>query len=86
MPLGYDKISKHTFGNKDFMTNAIDYLIDENGVIQARGKEVKLRPLDKIKTRDERTFWQILNIGLPVALVLVFGAILQWWRKKAYTF
>jgi ABC-2 type transport system permease protein len=84
MPLGYDKISKHTFGNKDFMLNAIDYLIDENGVIQARGKEVKLRPLDKIKTRDERTFWQILNIGLPVGLVLIFGFTLQWWRKKAY--
>jgi ABC-2 type transport system permease protein len=84
MPLGYDKISKHTFGNKDFMLNAIDYLIDENGVIQARGKEVKLRPLNKIKTRDERTFWQILNIGLPVGLVLIFGFTLQWWRKKAY--
>ncbi len=85
MPLGYDKISKHTFGNKDFMMNTIDYLIDENGVIQARGKEVKLRPLDKIKARDERAFWQILNIGLPVALVLIFGVILQWWRKKTYT-
>ncbi|WP_394990682.1 gliding motility-associated ABC transporter substrate-binding protein GldG [Emticicia sp.] len=84
MPLGYDKISKHTFGNKDFMMNAIDYLIDENGVIQARGKEVKLRPLNKLRTRDERTFWQILNIGLPVGLVLVFGFILQWWRKREY--
>ncbi len=84
MPLGYDKVSKHTFGNKDFMMNAIDYLIDENGVIQARGKEVKLRPLDKIKARDERTFWQVLNIGLPVGLVLIFGFILQWWRKREY--
>ena len=84
MPLGYDKVSKHTFGNKEFMMNAIDYLIDENGVIQARGKEIKLRPLDKIKTRDERTFWQILNVGLPVGLVLLFGFILQWWRKNRY--
>jgi ABC-2 type transport system permease protein len=84
MPLGYDKVSKHTFGNKDFMMNTIDYLIDENGVIQARGKEVKLRPLDKIKTRDERTFWQVLNIVLPVGLVLIFGFMLQWWRKREY--
>lgn len=84
LPLGYDKISKHTFGNKDFMLNAVDYLIDEDGVIQARGKEVKLRPLDKIKTRDERIFWQILNIGLPVGLVLILGFILQWWRKREY--
>lgn len=84
LPLGYDKTTQHTFGNKDFVMNAIDYLIDEDGVIQAKGKEVKLRPLDKLRTRDERTFWQILNIGLPVGLVLIFGFILQWWRKRNY--
>lgn len=85
-PLGYDKTTQHTFGNKDFVMNAIDYLIDEDGVIQAKGKEVKLRPLDKLRTRDERTFWQILNIGLPVALVLLFGFILQWARRRNYGF
>lgn len=84
LPLGYDKTSQHLFGNKDFVMNAIDYLIDEDGVIQAKGKEVKLRPLDKLRTRDERTLWQILNIGLPVGLVLIFGFILQWWRKRNY--
>lgn len=84
LPLGYDKTTQHTFGNKDFVMNAIDYLIDEDGVIQAKGKEVKLRPLDKLRTRDERTFWQILNIGLPVGLVLIFGFILQWLRKRNY--
>jgi len=84
LPLGYDKTTQHTFGNKDFVMNAIDYLIDEDGVIQAKGKEVKLRPLDKIRTRDERTFWQILNIGLPVVSVLLFGFILQWVRRRNY--
>lgn len=84
LPLGYDKTTQHTFGNKDFVMNAIDYLIDEDGVIQAKGKEVKLRPLDKLRTRDERTFWQILNIGLPVGLVLLFGFILQWARHRNY--
>jgi ABC-2 type transport system permease protein len=59
-------------------------LIDENGVIQARGKEVKLRPLDKIRSRDERNYWQILNLALPLALVLILGVILQWWRKNKY--
>ena len=82
----YDKTTQHTFGNKDFVMNAIDYLIDENGVIRAKGKEVKLRPLNKIRTRDERTFWQILNIGLPVGLVLLFGFILQWVRRRNYGF
>lgn len=85
LPLGYDKITQHTFGNKDFVMNAIDYLIDEDGVIQAKGKEVKLRPLDKLRVRDERTYWQVLNIALPVGLVIILGFILQWWRKREYT-
>lgn len=84
LPLGFDKYSKHTFGNKDFVMHAIDYLVDENGVISARGKEITLRPLDKVKARDERTKWQVLNLILPIGLVVGFGAIRQWWRRRKY--
>lgn len=84
MPLGYDKVSQHTFGNMDFVMNAVDYLIDNNGVITARSKEVKLRPLDTIKTRAERLFWQGLNIGLPLAFLAVFGAITFLVRKQKF--
>ncbi len=84
MPLGYDKVSQHTFGNMDFVMNAVDYLIDDNGVITARSKEVKLRPLDTIKIREERLFWQGLNIGLPLAFLAVFGAITFVVRKQKF--
>jgi ABC-2 type transport system permease protein len=84
MPLGYDKVTQHTFGNMDFVMNAVDYLLDDNGVITARGKEVKLRPLDTIKIREERTFWQSLNIGLPLLLLACFGGIVLFVRKRKY--
>ena len=84
LPLGFDKLTQHIFGNQDFVMNAIDYLVDENGVITARGKEIKIRPLDKLKTRDERTKWQIINLVIPSLIVLLFGAIRFWWRKKKY--
>jgi ABC-2 type transport system permease protein len=84
MPLGYDKVTQHTFGNMDFVMNAVDYLLDDNGVITARGKEVKLRPLDTIKIREERTFWQSLNIGLPLLLLACFGGIILFVRKRKY--
>lgn len=84
LPLGYDKYSRYTFGNRDFVMNAIDYLVDENGVISARGKEVKLRPLDNVKARDERTKWQSLNLILPVGLVSIFGGLRQWMRRRRY--
>ncbi|UBM57409.1 gliding motility-associated ABC transporter substrate-binding protein GldG [Marinilongibacter aquaticus] len=83
LPLGFDKLSKHTFGNQDFLLNAVDYLIDENGVITARGKEVKLRPLDAIKSRDQRFHYQLINLVLPVSVVLLFGLLNFWfWRRR----
>jgi len=86
LPLGFDKTTQHVFGNKDFVLNAIDYMIDENGVIQARGKEIKLRPLDKLRTRDERTKWQIINIALPLGIVILFGIILYMLRKRKFAY
>lgn len=86
LPLGFDKTTQHVFGNKDFVMNAIDYMIDENGVIQARGKEVKLRPLDKLRTRDERTKWQTINIALPLGVVILFGIILYMLRKRKFAY
>lgn len=84
MPMGFDRTTQHTYGNKDFVMNAVDYLIDDNGVITARSKEVKIRPLDLIKTQEDRTFWQLMNIGLPLLLVAAFGAIIFWARKRRY--
>lgn len=83
-PLGYDRFSKNTFANKDFILNAVDYLLDENGVITARNKEVKLRPLDKIQLAEKRTFWQVFNVGLPVILVVILGLAWGQWRKRKY--
>ena len=84
LPLGFDGVSNHTFGNQDFVMNALDYLIDNNGIIAARGKDVKLRPLDKIKVRQEQTFWQALNMLLPVLIIIGFGAIWFYLRRKRY--
>lgn len=84
LPLGYDKMTKHVFGNMDFVLNAVDYLLDENGVITARSKEVKLRPLDSIKVRDERSFWQFFNLLTPLALVLLLGSVRFWWWRNRY--
>ncbi|MFN8353047.1 MAG: gliding motility-associated ABC transporter substrate-binding protein GldG [Spirosomataceae bacterium] len=83
-PLGYDRFSQQTFANKDFVLNVFDYLLDENGVIESRNKEVKLRPLDKIQLAEKRTFWQVINIGAPLVLIALLGLAWQAWRKKKY--
>ncbi len=84
LPLGFDKFSGNTFANKDFVLNAIDYLLDENGVISARNKEIKLRPLDKYALQNEREYWQAINLVVPLVLLAAFGGILHWRRRKTY--
>ena len=84
-PLGFDRFTGRTYANKDFALNAIEYLIDPNGVIAARNRSVTLRPLDKIKVNANRTGWQLLNLLGPLALVGLVGVVWQWVRKRRYS-
>jgi ABC-2 type transport system permease protein len=83
-PLGYDRYTQETFGNKKLIQNCIDYLCDDSGIIEIRSKEIKLRLLDKGKVKRERNFWTGINIGLPILLILVFGFINKIIRKSKY--
>jgi ABC-2 type transport system permease protein len=84
LPLGFDEYSGNTFANKDFVMNAMDYLLDENGVISARNKEVKLRPLDKSALEQERGYWQGVNLIIPLILLVIGGLLQQFLRKRRY--
>jgi gliding-associated putative ABC transporter substrate-binding component GldG len=85
LPLGFDKVSQHTFGNRDFLMNAIDYLVDANGVITARNKEVRLRPLDTLKIRDERFRYQLINLLFPSLIILAIGLAKGYFWKRKYS-
>lgn len=83
--LGFDPFTQYTFANQDLLLNSIAYLLDEDGLIKARNKEIKIRPLDKEKINDERLFWQVINLFLPLLLVIVFGFSRSYWRKLKYS-
>lgn len=85
LPLGFDKYSGNTFANKDFVLNSIDYLLDDNGVIVARNKEIKLRPLDKVALQDDRTYWQAINLIVPLVVLVLAGLIRNFLRKQKYS-
>lgn len=83
-PLGYDRYTQQTFGNKNFILNCVDYLCDDSGILELRGKEFKLRLLDTSKTENPGLLsWT--NVLLPVTLVFLYGLIRIWLRKKKYT-
>jgi ABC-2 type transport system permease protein len=82
--LGFDPFSQNTYANQDLLLNAMSYLLDEDGLITARAKEVKIRPLDRVKIARERRFWQVVNLAGPILLVLFFGLARYRLRQRKY--
>ena len=82
--LGFDNLTGHTYANKELIMNMVSFLTDETGLINARNKEVKMRPLNKEKIRNERAWWQAVNLVFPVALLALFGLIKVYLRKRKY--
>lgn len=83
-PLGRDPFTNYTFANEELLLNAVAFLTEENGLIHARSKEVKIRPLDKEKIRTEKTKWQVINLVLPVIFIILYGLIHQYLRKRKF--
>ena len=79
IPLGIDKWTysrtRHQYGNKEFILNCIDYLMDESELINARNKSIELRMLDLKKIKEQSFFWKTLNTILPILIVVVFGGL-----------
>jgi ABC-2 type transport system permease protein len=84
-PLGFDRYTQQQYANKSFLLNVADYLSDDSGIIGLRNKEIKLRLLDRAKIRLEKTFWQLINIGLPIILLIVCGIFQHYYRIRKYT-
>ena len=84
LPLGYDRYTRQTFGNKEFLLNSINYLCGFDELMESRSKEFKLRMLDRARITEERTLWQILNVAVPVLMIVVFGLIFNRLRKRRY--
>ncbi|MGB0896736.1 MAG: gliding motility-associated ABC transporter substrate-binding protein GldG [Flavobacteriaceae bacterium] len=85
LPLGYDKWTQQNYGNKEFLLNAVNYLLDDTGLMQVRNKEVKIPFLDVERIAKEKTKWQLINIVIPFITLLLFGLIYTYIRKRKYS-
>jgi ABC-2 type transport system permease protein len=86
LPLGYDRVSQQTFGNKEFFINALQYLNDDEGIMELRNRTVRLRLLDKVRTNERKGFFAWLNTAFPVVLILLYALIYNVLRKRRYKF
>jgi len=82
--LSRDKWTNEQFGNKDFLFNAVDYLLDDVGLMKLRNKSLQISILDKQKAFKERRYWQFINLGIPMLMLLVFGIGFHGLRKRKY--
>lgn len=85
IPLGYDRYTRQTFGNKELLVNLIHYLAKDENLLSLRGREFKLRLLDTEKIKADRNMWILLNMLVPSLLVLLCGVFYMKFRNKRYS-
>ncbi|MFI2744179.1 gliding motility-associated ABC transporter substrate-binding protein GldG [Zhouia sp. PK063] len=85
LELGYDKWTNSFYGNKEFLMNCVNYLLDDDGLINIRSKKIKISFLDEEKVASQKTTWQAINLLLPTGLLLLFGFGYGYYRKRKYT-
>ena len=84
LELGYDKWTNNFYGNKEFLLNSVNYLLDDTGLINIRNKSVAIPMLDAEKIASQKTRWQFISIGVPLVFVLLLSMLFSWWRKRQY--
>ena len=85
MELGFDKWTNQLYGNKDFLLNCVNYLLDDNGLINIRSKDVDLPLLNKEEVYKNYTTAQMITVGLPIVLLAIFGFLFTFLRKRKYS-
>jgi ABC-2 type transport system permease protein len=85
LPLGQDKYTGELFGNRDFLLNCMNWMVDDNGLMELRSRELKLRLLNKARVKNEKLRWQLINTLGPLSIVLFAGFACTWFRRKKYT-
>jgi ABC-type uncharacterized transport system involved in gliding motility auxiliary subunit len=84
LQMGANQFTKVQYANRDFITNCIEYLTNPSGILASRAKTFVLRLLDPAKVEDDKTKWQLINVGAPVVLILAFALLYQAIRNKKY--
>ncbi len=85
LELGVDKWTNMKYGNATFLLNAVNYLLDDSGLVNLRSKTLKLQFLDKQKAFAEQTKWQLINLVFPLLILTLFGFLFWFFRKRKYS-
>lgn len=87
LPLGFDRYTQQTFGNREFLDNLALYLGRRDDLLELRGRTLTLRLLDGTTIALHRIRWQLVNMLVPTLLLLALGGILataRWARFRKF--
>ena len=83
--LGFDPTARSKiFGNREFIINTVNYLLDDKSLISIRNRSVALRQLDPARSANDRPFWQAINVVVPIVLSLLIGGLLHLMRRRRF--
>lgn len=84
LPLGEDLLTKQSYGNEQFLRNALDFLLDDSNLMDLRNRNIEARLLDRQRIDEEKTYWQWINLVLPLGIIGLLGGFAYWWRKRKF--
>ncbi len=84
LPLGEDLLTKQSYGNEQFLRNALDFLLDDSNLMELRNRNIEARLLDRQRIDEEKTDWQWINLLAPLAIIGLLGGFFYWWRKRKF--
>jgi len=89
LPMGANPFTYGTqrdipFANGNFLENCLEYLVNENNLMEAKSKEYVVRLLDTKKVKQQKSKLQLINIIVPVLMVVLFALLFGWLRKRRY--
>jgi ABC-2 type transport system permease protein len=75
---------KYIYGNRDFVLNAVDYMLDDFSLIDIRTKTITMRVLDTEKVNKEKDFWKSLNVAFPLIAIILLAIGQVFIRRRRY--
>jgi ABC-type uncharacterized transport system involved in gliding motility auxiliary subunit len=75
---------QHFFGNQEFFQNVTDYMMGDNSVLDLRSRQIEIHEMDNDKVKNDGTFYKLMNVGLPIVIILLFGFVMNYMRKRKY--
>ncbi|MDR1877024.1 MAG: gliding motility-associated ABC transporter substrate-binding protein GldG [Flavobacteriaceae bacterium] len=85
LPLGFDYSTGVTYGNEEFLLNALNYLLDDSGLMLLRNRTIQMRLLNRQTLMMERSYWQWFNLLVPIGGIAIIGLGFIFWRRKKFS-